>query len=216
MNVIKVFLADDHTIVREGLRSLLDGEVDIEVVGEAEDGREALERIVESRPDVVLMDISMPSLNGIEATIRVKKACPEVNVLILTMHANEEYVHRILQAGASGYLVKQTAETELLVAIKAVNKGQRYLSPVISKGIIEKYLQGIPDGETQEFSILTSREREVLQLIAEGKTNKEISALLKLSVKTIDTHRAHLMNKLQAHNTAELILHASRMGLIEY
>lgn len=215
MNVIKVFLADDHTIVRAGLRSLLDGEIDIEVVGEAEDGREAVERIVESCPDVVLMDISMPSLNGIEATVRIKKACPEVNVLILTMHAKEEYVHRILQAGASGYLVKQAAETELLLAIKAVSKGQRYLSPVISKGIIEKYLQETPNGETQDFSILTSREREVLQLIAEGKTNKEIAALLKLGVKTIDTHRAHLMDKLQAHNTAELILHGSRIGLIE-
>jgi len=215
MTVIKVFLVDDHTIVREGIRSLLDAEDEIEVVGEAEDGREAVEKVMESRPDVVLMDISMPSLNGLEATVRIKKACPEVNVLILTMHANEEYVHRILQAGASGYLVKQAAETELLAAIKAVNKGHRYLSPEISKGIIEKYLQRTPDGEVQDFSILTSREREVLQLIAEGKTNKEIAALLKLSVKTVDTHRAHVMDKLQAHSTAELVVHASRIGLVE-
>jgi two-component system response regulator NreC len=214
MNVIEVFLADDHTIVRQGLRSLLDAEEEIQVVGEAEDGREAVEKVIEYRPDVVLMDISMHSLNGLEATAKIKKACPEVNVLILTMHANEEYVHRILRAGASGYIVKQAAEAELLVAIRAVHKGRRYVSPEISQGFVEAYLQRQQDGEDRDFSSLTGREREVLQLIAEGKTNKEIAALLGLSVKTVDTHRAHLMEKLRAHNTAQLVLHASRIGLV--
>lgn len=214
MNVIRVFLADDHTILRRGLRSLLDAENDIEVVGEAEDGREAVEKIIADHPDVVLMDISMPSLNGLEATAKIKNACPDVNVLILTMHDNQEYVHRILQVGASGYLLKQAAETELLVAIRAVHKGQRFLSPSISEGFIEAYLQRHKDGRDNDFSILTSREREVLQLLAEGKTNKEIAALLGISVKTVDTHRTHLMDKLQAHSAAQLVLHASRLGLV--
>jgi two-component system response regulator NreC len=214
VNVIRVFLADDHTIMRRGLRVLLEAEKDIEVVGEAEDGREAVERIIADRPDVVLMDISMPSLNGLEATAKIKNVCPDVHVLILTMHDNEEYVHRILQVGASGYILKQAAETELLVAIRSVHKGQRFLSPSISERFVEAYLQRHQDGEDGGFAILTSREREILQLLAEGKTNKEIAALLGISVKTVDTHRTHLMEKLQAHSGAQLVLHAVRRGLV--
>jgi two-component system response regulator NreC len=214
VNVIRVFLADDHTIMRRGLRVLLEAEKDIEVVGEAEDGREAAERIIADRPDVVLMDISMPSLNGLEATAKIKNVCPDVHVLILTMHDNEEYVHRILQVGASGYILKQAAETELLVAIRSVHKGQRFLSPSISERFVEAYLQRHQDGEDGGFAILTSREREILQLLAEGKTNKEIAALLGISVKTVDTHRTHLMEKLQAHSGAQLVLHAVRRGLV--
>jgi two-component system, NarL family, response regulator NreC len=215
MTLIKVLLADDHTIVRKGIRSLLDAEESIEVVGEAEDGRKAIEKVKEIRPDVVLMDIGMPGLNGVEATIQIKKACPEVKVLILSMHTDEQYVHHVLQAGASGYLVKQAAEAELLVAISAVYKGKKYLSPEISTGVVEGYLRQTPDGKVDDYSVLTNREREVLQLIAEGKTNKEIAVLLNVAVKTADTHRTHIMSKLGTNNTAELVLKATRMGLVE-
>lgn len=215
MTKIGVFLADDHTIVRKGIRSLLEADGGIEVVGEAEDGREAVEKVGKTLPDVVLMDIGMPGLNGLEATIQIKKTSPGVKVLILSMHSDEQYVHRVLQAGASGYLVKQAAEAELLVAIYAVSKGKKYLSPEISERILEQYLRQTPEDTSDDFSILTGREREVLQLVAEGKTNKEIAVLLEIAVKTVDAHRTHIMNKLQAGNTAELVLRASRMGLVE-
>ncbi|MBI9108371.1 MAG: response regulator transcription factor [Spirochaetales bacterium] len=216
MKLIQVFLADDHTIVRSGIRSLLEAEDGIEVVGEAEDGREAVEKVREIRPDVVLMDIGMSGLNGLEATIQIKQACPKVKVLILSMHTDEQYVQHALQAGGSGYLVKQAAEAELLVAIKAVNMGKTYLSPEISKNIVEGYLRHSSDGEEDdEYSILTSREREVLQLVAEGQTNKEVAVLLDISVKTVDAHRTHIMSKLRVKNSAELVLHASRMGLLK-
>lgn len=216
MSVIQVFLADDHTIVRRGIRSLLETNDCIEVVGEAEDGREAVQKVREIRPDVVLMDIGMPGLNGLEATIQIKQVCPEVRVLILSMHTDEQYVQRVLQAGGSGYLVKQAAESELLVAIKAVNLGKTYLSPEISKDIVEGYLRHSSDEQSDgDYSIVTSREREVLQLVAEGKTNKEIAVLLEISVKTVDAHRTHILSKLKVKNSAELVLRASRMGLLE-
>ena len=216
MNQIKVFVAEDHTIVRKGIRSLLEAEDGIEVVGEAQDGREAVEKVRKVRPDVVLMDIGMPGLNGLEATIQIKKACPEVKVLVLSMHTDEQYVQHVLQAGASGYLVKQAAEAELMVAINAVKKGRKYLSPEISGEIVERYLRQSPaEGADDDYLILTGREREVLQLVAEGKTNKEIAVLLKIGVKTVDSHRTHIMSKLQVNNAAELVLHATRMGLIE-
>jgi two-component system, NarL family, response regulator NreC len=216
MKVIRVFLADDHTIVRRGIRSLLEAVDGIEVVGEAKDGREAVEKVREIRPDVVLMDIGMPGLNGLEATIQINQVCPEVKVLILSMHTDELYVQHALQAGGSGYLVKQAAEAELLAAINAVNMGKTYLSPEISKEIVERYLRRSSDEETDDdYSILTSREREVLQLVAEGKTNKEIAVLLDRSVKTVDAHRTHIMSKMSVKNSAELVLRASRMGLLE-
>ena len=215
MNKIRVLLAEDHTIVRKGLRSLLDGEAGIEVIGEAEDGREAVEKVGQLLPDVVLMDITMPSLNGLEATRQIKKRFPEVKVVILTMHANEEYIFQILRAGASGYLVKQAAPTELLSAIQAAYQGESFLSPSISRKVIEEYIQQAEaTAEKDSYDQLTDREREVLQLIAEGHPNREIADLLHISVKTVETHRANLMDKLDVHSTAELTQYAIRKGVI--
>jgi two-component system response regulator NreC len=216
MNKIRVLLAEDHTIVRKGLRSLLDGEAGIEVIGEAEDGREAVEKVGQLLPDVVLMDITMPSLNGLEATRQIKKRFPEVKVVILTMHANEEYIFQILRAGASGYLVKQAAPTELLSAIQAAYRGESFLSPSISRKVIEEYIQQAEaTAEKDTYDQLTDREREVLQLIAEGHPNREIAELLHISVKTVGTHRANLMDKLDIHSTAELTQYAIRKGVIK-
>lgn len=212
---IRVLLAEDHTIVRKGLRSLLDDEADIQVIGEAEDGRQAVEEVERLLPDVVLMDITMPGLNGLEAARRIKKRFPEVKVVVLTMHANEEYIFQVLRAGASGYLVKQAAPAELVWAIQAVHRGDSFLSPSISRKVIEDYTRRAEATEVRDsFDRLTGREREVLQLIAEGHTNREIAELLHLSAKTVETHRAHLMGKLDIHNVAELTQYAIRRGVI--
>ena len=213
--IVRVLLAEDHTIVRKGLRSLLDSEAGIEVIGEAEDGREAIEKVGQLHPDVVLMDITMPGLNGLEATRQIKKRFPEVKVVILTMHATEEYVFQILRAGASGYVVKQAAPTELLSAIHAACRGESFLSPAISRTVIEEYIrQAEAMAGEDSYDQLTPREREVLQLIAEGHSNREVAELLHISVKTVETHRAHLMNKLDIHSTAELTQYAIRKGVI--
>ena len=212
---IRVLLAEDHTIVRSGLRSLLDDEADIQVIGEAEDGRQAVEEVERLLPDVVLMDITMPGLNGLEAARRIKKRFPEVKVLVLTMHANEEYIFQVLRAGASGYLVKQAAPAELVWAIQAIHRGDSFLSPSISRKVIEDYTRRAEATEVRDsFDRLTGREREILQLIAEGHTNREIAELLHLSAKTVETHRAHLMGKLDIHNVAELTQYAIRRGVI--
>lgn len=213
--IVRVLLAEDHTIVRKGLRSLLDGETGIEVIGEAGDGREAIEKVRQLRPDVVLMDITMPGLNGLEATRQIKKRFPEVKVVILTVHTTEEYILQILRAGASGYVVKQAAPTELLSAIQAAYRGDSFLSPSISAKVIEEYIrQAEAMAERNSYNRLTDREREVLQLIAEGHSNREIAELLHISVKTVETHRTHLMDKLDLHNTAELTQYAIRKGVI--
>ena len=215
MDKIKVFLAEDHTIVRKGLRLLLEGQADIEVVGEAENGREAVENVERLRPDIVLMDITMPELNGIEATLRIKKSLPEIKILALTMYTNEEYIYQLLNAGASGYLDKNTAPTELLSAIKAVHRGDSFLSPTISKTIIEEYLRHAEEPEQDDsYQQLTSREREVLQLLTEGCAYKEIAEKLNISVKTVGVHRVNLMEKLNIDNTTELIKYAIRKGII--
>ena len=215
MNKIRVILAEDHTIVRQGLRSLLEQSDDIEVIAEAEDGREAVNKTEQLKPDIVLMDISMPILNGIEATRQIKKKFPDIKVLILTMHTTEEYISQILHAGASGYLVKKSAHHELLSAIKAIQKGNSYLSPLVSKKVVDQYLQKTQDDIKQDrYEKLTTREREVLQLIAEGKANKEIAERLYLSVKTVETHKAHLMEKLNLHTTTDLIKYAIQKGII--
>jgi two-component system response regulator NreC len=215
MRKIRVLLADDHTIVRKGLRSLLDGEAEIEVVGEAEDGREALEKAQQLLPDVVLMDITMPALNGLEATRQIKKLFPKMKVLILTMHATEEYILQILRAGASGYVVKQAAPTELVSAIRAVYRGDSFLSPSISRKVIEEYIrQTEAMVEENSYDRLTDREREVLQLIAEGCSSREIAERLHISEKTVRAHRAHLMDKLDIHSIAELTQYAIRKGVI--
>ncbi len=218
MSKIRVLLVDDHTIVRQGLRSLLDSHEDIEVVGEAEDGRQAVQKTDQLIPDVVVLDITMPSLNGIEATRQIKKLNSGIKVIVLTVHDSEEYVHQILQAGASGYLLKESAVSDLVSAINAVKKGDIFLSPSISKVVVKDYIRQT-DGGLKEFDsldILTGREREVLQLIAEGHTNREVARLLTLSVKTVDVHRAHIKEKLHIHDTAGLIKYSIRKGLISF
>ena len=215
MNKIRVILAEDHTVVRQGLRLLLEQSDDIEVIAEVENGREAVKKTEQLKPDIVLMDIRMPILNGIEATRQIKKRFPDVKVLILTMHTAEEYISQILHAGASGYLVKKSAHHELLSAIKAIQKGNSYLSPLVSKKVVDKYLQKTKDHfEQDHYEKLTTREREVFQLIAEGKSNKEIADLLFLSIKTVETHKTHLMKKLNLHTTVDLIKYAIQKGII--
>jgi len=216
MDKTRVLLAEDHTIVRKGLRSLLDKETGIKVVEEAEDGREAILKAEELYPDVVVMDIAMPGLNGLEATRQIKKRFPDIKIIILTMHANEEYILQSLKAGASGYLIKKAAPVELISAINAVHKGNSFLSPSISRMVIDEYIRRskeISEGE-EGFERLTVREREVLQLIAEGRKTREIAELLYISIKTVETHRAHIMNKLDIHSTAELTRYAIRKGII--
>jgi DNA-binding NarL/FixJ family response regulator len=216
MNAIRVILAEDHTIVRKGLRSLLEGEEDIEVIGEAGDGKEAITLVEQKKPDIVVMDIGMPELNGLEATRRIKKKFPETKVLILTMHTNEEYVFEILQAGASGYIVKKAAPTELVSALRAVKRGESFLSPSISKKVIDEYLQRAGEAKRRgAFELLTDREREVLQLIAEGNSTRGIAGRLFISTKTVETHRSNLMEKLDLHGTADLTRYAIRMGIVD-
>lgn len=215
MGKITVLIAEDHTIVRKGICSLLEARPDIEVVGEAEDGREAVRKVEVLMPDIVLMDISMPQLNGLEATRQIKKLFPQVKILALTMYTNEEYIFQILQAGASGYVVKQAAPAELVSAIVAVYRGDSFLSPLISKTIIDEYLKH-NDQPVQEdpFEKLTDREREVLQLIAEGYSNREIADRLQISIKTSGVHRTNLMEKLGVHNVTDLVKYALRKGII--
>jgi two-component system response regulator NreC len=212
---IRVLLADDHTIIREGLRSLLENSEIIDVIGEAEDGREAIRRVEQLHPDVIVMDITMPDLNGLEATRQIKHRFPEVKVLILTVHTVEEYIAQILRAGASGYVVKRAAIRELVAAIQAVHQGNTFLSPVISKTVIDGYLkQSQTAGEADSYASLTEREREVLQLIAEGRSSREIAERLVVAENTVRTHRANLMSKLGLHNTAELTQYAIRKRII--
>lgn len=214
MNKISVLLAEDHAIVRKGLRSLLAAEVGIEVVGEAEDGREAIEKASKLRPDVVVMDITMPGLNGLEATRQIKHRLPEVQVVVLTMHTAEEYIFQILRAGASGYVVKRAAPSELISAVRAAYRGESFLSPSVSRTVIEEYVRKAEAlAKEDSYEELTPREREVLQLIAEGHSNRGIAELLCLSVKTVQSHRANLMRKLDIYTTAELTQYAIRKGV---
>jgi len=214
MSKITVLVAEDHTIVRKGICSLIDGKADIQVLGEAENGREAIEKVTALSPDVVLMDISMPYLNGLEATRQIKKMFPQIKILALTMHTNEEYILQILQAGASGYVIKQAAPAELISAIHAVYAGDSFLSPTVSKTIIDEYLKHASPGVQEEREKLTDREREVLQLIAEGYSNREIADKLQVSIKTVGVHRTNLMEKLEIHNVTDLVKYALRKGII--
>lgn len=214
MSRITVLVADDHTIVRKGICSLIDGKADIQVIGEAEDGRDAIEKAEALSPDVILMDITMPHLNGLEATRQIKKMFPQIKILALTMYTNEEYILQILQAGASGYVVKQAAPAELLSAIQAVYRGDSFLSPSISKTLIDEYIKHTAPQNPIEQEKLTDREREVLQLIAEGYSNREIADKLNLSVKTIGVHRTNIMEKLEVHNVTDLVKYALRKGII--
>jgi two-component system response regulator NreC len=213
---IRVLLADDHTILRAGLRMMLNAQPDIEVVGEASDGRQALNEALALKPDVVLMDITMPEMNGIEATRQVKRMLDSTRVLILTMHENEEYLFQVLRAGASGYILKEAADTELISAIRIVYSGRFYMSPSAQTMMVGDYLLRVRSGEERDsYSALTEREREILKLVAEGLTNNQIAERLYISPKTVDTHRTHIMDKLNLHSRAELVKYAMRRGLLE-
>ncbi len=213
MTPIRVVLADDHTLVRAGIRALLEKLPDVHVVAEASDGREAVHLVTTTQPDVVLMDIAMPGLNGLEATRRLVKEFPAIRVLILSMHKNEEYVWQALRAGAVGYLLKDADLAELVLAITAVTRGETYLSPPISKHVIREYVQRV-GGEETGLEQLTPRQREILQLIAEGHTTKMIAQRLGLSVKTVETHRVQMMERLDIHEIAGLVRYAIRMGVV--
>lgn len=213
MKTLRVILADDHTLVRAGLRSLVEQLKDVTVVAEANNGHEVLSLASAHHPDVVLMDISMPGMNGFEAALRLKKDHPQVKIIILSMHASEEYVLQALRAGASGYLVKDSAPLELGLALQAVARGETYLSPPISRQVVDSYIQRVGQGD-QPLAHLTGRQREILQLIAEGGSTKEIARKLNVSVKTVETHRAQLMERLDIHDVAGLVRFAVRHGLV--
>jgi two-component system response regulator NreC len=208
---IRILLADDHALVRQGFRMILGAQSDMEIVGEVSNGREALELAEKLRPDVVVMDVAMPELNGIEATRRLASTTPRTRVLALSMHKDSVYVREILRAGARGYLLKDAFDRDLLAAVRAVARGEAYLSPAISDAVLSDYRRHVSD----PLDLLTSREREVLQMIAEGKTNKEIASLLNLSVYTVDAHRGRIMEKLNLHSMSELVRFAMRSGLID-
>ena len=210
---IKVLLADDHKIVRDGLRTLLEKNPDIVVAGEAEDGREALQMAKKLLPDVVVMDIAMPDLNGIEATRQILADRSDVRVVALSMHSDKRFVSEMLKAGASAYLLKDCAFEELITAIRTVMKGKIYLSPGIAGVVIGEYIKKDAKADSSVFSLLSDREREVLQLMAEGKTTKEVASYLHVSVKTVETHRTNIMTKLDIHSIAELTKYAIREGL---
>lgn len=215
MAKVRILLADDHTILRDGIRALLEDEPDMQVVGEAEDGRTAVKLACQLNPDVVLMDIAMPLLNGLEATRQIRHDCPQVKVLILTMHENEEYIRQVLASGAMGYILKDAAARELLNAIHAVQRGEAVLSPAITRLVIEDYLRwGDLQNDTNP-SGLSPREREVLQLIAEGYSNKQIAGILSISIKTVQAHRMNLMAKLDLHDRADLIKYAIQRKIID-
>ncbi|MGH7014640.1 MAG: response regulator [Stellaceae bacterium] len=213
MNPVRILLCDDHLLIRASLKSLIGEFPGIEVVGEAGDGREALEHVANVRPNVVLMDIAMPGLNGLEATRRLVKDHPQVRVVMLSMHADESHVLQALRAGAAGYVLKGSAPRELEMAIEAVARGEIFLSPAISKHVIEVYLNRT-EGQTNSLDLLTPRQREILQLIAEGKSSKQIAQMLDASVKTIESHRASLMERLDIHDVAGLVRYAIRHGLV--
>jgi two-component system response regulator NreC len=213
--MIRIALADDHTVLRAGLKSLLERQRDFEVVGEASDGRELLHIVDEAIPDVVITDIGMPKLNGAEATSQIVAKHPSTRVIVLSMHSDEAYVLRALKAGARGYLVKESAEADLMTAIRTVHSGKAFFSPSVSALLVEDYVRQMRDrGVEDSYELLSTREREVLQLIAEGKTNKEIANLLGLSVYTVETHRGNILQKLNLHSVPELILYAVRKGVI--
>jgi len=212
---IRILLADDHTILRSGIRSLLEDEPGLSVIGEAEDGRTAVAMACKLKPDVAIMDIAMPLLNGLEATRQIKMQCPGVKVLILSMHDNEEYIRQVLEAGAMGYILKDAAARELISAIQSVYRGEAVLSPAVTRLVIEDYLRWGGTRPQEETDSLSPREREVLQLIAEGYTNKQIAEILSISIKTVQAHRNNLMQKLDLHDRGELIKYAIQKKIIE-
>jgi DNA-binding NarL/FixJ family response regulator len=215
-NKIKIVLAEDHTILRAGLKSLLESTQRFMVVGEADNGRDAIRRVAELKPDLVIVDLSMPGLSGIDAIREIKDRYPEVKALVLTVHCEEEYVHASLQAGANGYVLKDATQTELISAAEQVLEGQTYLSPDITEKVINSYLQGNKNQQETgtRWDSVTLRERQILKLIAEGHTNKSMANYLCISVKTVEKHRANLMKKLDLHNVSALTTYALEKGII--
>ena len=215
MKKIRVLLADDHQMIRTGLRLVVEQQPDLVVVGEADDGKQAVAHATSLRPDVVVMDIAMPILNGIEAARQIKGIDPKAAVIMLSMHSDESYVLRALRAGASAYLLKDSAAGDLVRAIRAVVEGKSFFSPAVSKVLLEDYVRKLRrSGGEDSYELLSPREREILQLVAEGKSNKEVAGLLNLSVYTVETHRANIMEKLNLKGLPELILYAVRKGII--
>ena len=211
MKRIRILLADDHAVVRQGFKMILAAQPDMEIVGEAGNGRVAVELAEQLRPDIVVMDVAMPELNGIEATRRLAASLPHTRVLALSMHKDSVYVREILRAGARGYLLKDSPAPDLVAAVRAVASGEGYLSPAVSNAVLDDYRRHVTD----PIDLLTSREREVLQMLAEGKTNKEIAGVLNLSVYTVDAHRGRIMEKLNLHSINELVRFAVRNGLVD-
>ena len=215
MPKLRLLLADDHTLVRHGFRKILEERADWEVVAEVGDGREAIRKAVALRPDVVIIDIGMPLLNGIDATQQIVRRVPETRVLMLSMHSDEAYVTRALQAGATGYMLKDSAGKDLLKGIAAVAAGQSFFSPAVTRVMLDDYVRRVAgSGVADRFQTLSEREREIFQLVAEGRTNKAVAEFLDISAATVETHRARILQKLDIHNTAELVLYAVRRGVI--
>jgi DNA-binding NarL/FixJ family response regulator len=215
MNQIRILLADDHTVMRAGLRLLLERQPDMVVIAEAEEGRQAVELADSHKPDVVVLDIAMPLLNGIETTRQIVEKLPKTSVVILSMHSDESYVMRSLRAGARAYLLKDSAEADLIRAIRAVCDGKSFFSPAVSKLLLEDYIRQLQERDEEDsYELLTTREREILQLLAEGKSNKDVANLLNISLYTVETHRAHILQKLGLHTVPDLILYAVRKGII--
>ena len=215
MAKLRIVLGDDHTLVRHGVCKILEDQPEWEVVAQASDGREAVKQTVLLQPDVAILDIGMPLLNGIEATRQIARRAPDVRILVLSMHADEAYITQALRAGATGYLLKDSADTELLRAVTAVAAGKSFFSPAVARVMLDDYVRHLAGkGIVDRYESLSEREREVFQLIAEGHSNKEIAELLTVSPATVETHRAHIMQKLDVHNTAELVLYAVRRGVI--
>jgi two-component system, NarL family, response regulator NreC len=212
---LHILLADDHNIVRQGIRKILEDQPDWEVVAEAGDGREAVRQALELRPDIAILDIGMPLLNGIEAASQITRRAPQVKVIILSMHPNEAYITRALQAGAKGYLLKDSADDDLIRAVNLVSQGKSFLSPAVTKVMLDDYVRHLAErGVVDRYESLSEREREIFQLVAEGRSSKEIADLLFVSPNTVETHRAHIMEKLDVHSAVELVLYAVRKGLI--
>jgi len=215
MPKLRIVLGDDHTLLRQGLRKILEERPDWQVVAEAGDGREAVRQIVAARPDVAILDIGMPLLNGIDATRQVVRRLPECRILILSMHANEAYIIQALKAGAKGYMLKDSADTDLIRGVSSVAAGKSFFSPDVAKVMLDDYVRHLAEkGIVDRYDSLSEREREIFQLVAEGRSNKEVAELLSVSPATVETHRAHILQKLDVHNTAELVLYAVRRGVI--
>jgi two-component system response regulator NreC len=213
--MIRIVLADDHSVLRSGLKALLERNEDLQVIAEANDGRELLQCVSEDEPHLVITDIGMPNLNGTEATQQITTRYPAIGVIMLSMHSDEGYVLRALKAGARGYLLKESAEADLLAAIRAVSQGKAYFSPAISALLVQDYVRQLQDRDVDDsYDLLSPREREILQLVAEGKSNKDVANMLNLSVYTVETHRSNILQKLNLHSVPELILYAVRKGVI--